>query len=232
MSFFDLFGKKPGAASVRKYAEEANIYFAAVFERPAPKPIQAEMTEEPKEDYSYSSEGGKESAREEEDAHRPQFSLKGQGDDLYYALLAKTYEPEVIDRLMKSLDEVTDAQGIKSALSETEELSFVDAVRLLIGQSGRTEAEVYKAAGLDRRLFSKIMKDPSYKPSKDTAVCLALALRLPLSQANDLLSRAGYTLSHSIRRDIVIEYFFRKRVYDLMTVNLTLDRLTLRTLGR
>ena len=148
------------------------------------------------------------------------------------ALLAKTYEPEVIDRLMKSLDEVTDAQGIKSALSETEDLSFVDAVRLLIGQSGRTEAEVYKAAGLDRRLFSKIMNDPSYKPSKDTAVCLALALRLPLSQANDLLSRAGYTLSHSIRRDIVIEYFFRKRVYDLMTVNLTLDRLTLRTLGR
>ncbi|MBQ1436095.1 MAG: hypothetical protein IIZ19_09390, partial [Clostridia bacterium] len=173
MSFFDLFGKKPGAASVRKYAEEANIYFAAVFERPAPTPIQAEMTEEPKEDYSYSSEGGKEPAREKETAHRPQFSRKGQGlhhpqfspkgqgDAFYHALIEKKYEPEVIDRLMKSLDEISDAQGIKAALSETEELSFVDAVRLLIGQSGRTEAEVYKAAGLDRRLFSKIMKDPS-----------------------------------------------------------------------
>lgn len=29
----------------------------------------------------------------------------------------------------------------------------------------------------------------------------------------DILSRAGYVLSHSSKRDVVIEYFFREQIY-------------------
>ena len=47
-----------------------------------------------------------------------------------------------------------------------------------------------------------------------------------------LLARAGHALSHSSKRDVVIEYFFRERIYDLTYVNLVLDRLRLRKLGR
>ena len=94
------------------------------------------------------------------------------------------------------------------------------------------DSDVYKAANIDRRLFSKIASDRTYKPSKDTCIALALALRLSIDDANDILSRAGYTLSHSSKRDVVIEYFFRERVYDLNDMNEVLYRLGQKPLGR
>ena len=81
------------------------------------------------------------------------------------------------------------------------------------------DADVYKAAQVDRRLFSKIVSDREYKPAKDTCVAFAFALKLTLPEAEDLLSRAGYTLSHSSKRDVVIEYFFKEHIYNLNDVN-------------
>ena len=89
-----------------------------------------------------------------------------------------------------------------------------------------------KAAQMDRRLFSKMMSDRNYKPSKDTAVALVIALELSLKQANDLLSRAGYALSHSNKRDVIIEYFIRERIYNLSDINEVLYRLDQKIIGR
>lgn len=85
-------------------------------------------------------------------------------------------------------------------------------------------SDIYNAAWMDRRLFSKIMCDPDYKPAKDTCISLALGLKLSLPEATDLLNRAGYTLSHSSKRDVIIEYFFREKYYDLMDINEILCR--------
>lgn len=94
------------------------------------------------------------------------------------------------------------------------------------------DAEVYKAAQLDRRLFSKIMSDKDYKPAKDTAIAIAIALQLSLEEATDLLSRAGYTFSHSNKKDIIIEYFFRERIYKLDDINEVLFNLGQKIIGR
>ena len=112
------------------------------------------------------------------------------------------------------------------------EKSFVEKLIELIRQSGKTDPEIYKAAGLDRRLFSKIMSDSKYKPSKDTCIALALALKLNQYQANDLLERSGYILSHSIKRDLIIEYLIIKRIFDIDTVNAVLDQSKERILGK
>ena len=110
--------------------------------------------------------------------------------------------------------------------------SFVDRVIEIIRQKGVRDSAVYKAAQIDRRLFSKIMSDKNYKPAKDTAIAIALALQLPLAEANDLLERAGYILSHSNKRDIVIEYFIRERMYSLNKINSVLAMLYLKPIGR
>lgn len=112
------------------------------------------------------------------------------------------------------------------------EKSFVEKLIELIRQSGMTDPEIYKAAGLDRRLFSKIMSDSGYKPSKDTCIALALALKLNQYQTNDLLERAGYILSHSIRRDLIIEYMIINRIFDIDTVNAVLDQSKEKILGK
>lgn len=111
-------------------------------------------------------------------------------------------------------------------------LSFVDMLVRYINKNGWRDSRVYKAAQIDRRLFSKIMSDRNYKPSKDTALALAIALELSLDQTNDLLSRAGYVLSHSSKRDVIIEYFIREKIYNLSDINEVLYRLDQKIIGR
>ncbi len=89
----------------------------------------------------------------------------------------------------------------------------------LIDQKGLTDVQCYKKANIDRKLFSKIRSDPRYKPSKTTAVAFALALELTLPETQSLLSRAGYTLSHSYLSDILVEYCIRQKQYDVLAVN-------------
>ena len=49
---------------------------------------------------------------------------------------------------------------------------------------------------------------------------------------NDLLHRAGFALSHSNKRDVIMEYFFRQGIYDLYTVNQVLFHLDQKTLTK
>ena len=89
----------------------------------------------------------------------------------------------------------------------------------LIDSSGKTDPEIYKRANIDRKLFAKIRKDENYKPSRKTAVALAFALHLSLSQAQDLIGRAGFALSSSTQADLIYRYCFENKVYDITQVN-------------
>ena len=121
---------------------------------------------------------------------------------------------------------------MKPVLEKVVNQTFVDKVNEFIQKKQLPATSLYKAAQMDRRLFSKVMADHEYKPSRDTALAIALALHLSLKEAEDLLTRAGFTLSHSNKRDIVIEYCFKKQIYDITDINLLLDKLDMKVLGR
>ena len=124
------------------------------------------------------------------------------------------------------------AEDLIAELEKARRKTFTETLMWYIAKTGKTDSAIYNSALMDRRLFSKIMSDRNYKPSKDTAVALVLALHLNLEQAEDLLKRAGYSLSHSNKRDIVIEYFIREEVYDLMVINDVLYKLGEKKIGR
>ena len=108
--------------------------------------------------------------------------------------------------------------SLSDALSGIDE-SFSEMVLRKIDERGMTDAQCYKKAEIDRKLFSKLRGNRLYKPSRQTAVALAVALELSLEETKELLMKAGFALSHSSKFDIIIEYFISRGNYNRFEIN-------------
>lgn len=97
--------------------------------------------------------------------------------------------------------------------------SFSETLLALIDERGMTDAEVYHRANLSRQLFSKIRSNRAYRPTKQTAVALAVALELDPRQTQDLLGRAGLALSRSSKFDVIVRFFLERGVHDVFRIN-------------
>ena len=115
-----------------------------------------------------------------------------------------------------------DLLGAINGLLKKMEDSFSEHLLYLIERTGRKPSEIYAKAGVTKAHFSKIRTDKNYHPTKETALAFALALHLSLADAQDLLRRAGYTLSHSSESDLIVEFFIAHRKYNVDQVNLCL----------
>ena len=149
-------------------------------------------------------------------------------------------EPEkrrgLFSRRRQSSDAAPPTGAAAPKLSLDEMLARVDEgfpAMLLrkIDERHMTDAECYKRANIDRRLFNKIKNNPGYRPGKQTVLAFAIALHLSLDETREMLAKAGFSLTHSSKSDIVVEYCITNGEYDIFEINQVLFGLDLQPLG-
>jgi hypothetical protein len=126
----------------------------------------------------------------------------------------------------KSAGHVDDA-----VLSDLDEPFNIILLRL-IDAKGYSDVDVYKRANINRKLFSKIRCGDGYMPSKKTVLALAIALRPNIDETQDVLACAGYALSHSVKFDVIVEFFIVHEMFDVFTINEMLFRYEQPLLGQ
>lgn len=109
--------------------------------------------------------------------------------------------------------------------------SFSEAMIRMIDEKGLKDPEVYKKANIDRKHFNHIKNTKLYKPKKETAVALAIGMKLNLKETNDLLEKAGYVLSRSSVSDLIIRHCIEEGIYNIFDINELLFQYDQKTLG-
>lgn len=100
--------------------------------------------------------------------------------------------------------------------------TFSEMLQRLIEESGEKNSTIYTRANIDRRHFSKIVTHEDYKPSKQTVLAFAIALKLGFEDTEDLLAVAGFSLTKSSLTDVIVSFFIEYKIYDVDLVNQTL----------
>ena len=220
-SFWDKLFKKKPQYDIEALRREASRYLAENYKPPKPvvpvseKPAQYSVSEgRPSQHTQFQTW-----APEEEEPH-VQYSHREYSTNQ----LLSGY----------SLNNLTpgEARTLRMVLDERREKSFSELLMQYIRDHGYKASYVYKRAQIDKRLFSNIKSNPSYKPAKDTVIAFALALSCSLEEADRLLKSAGFALSDSSTRDTLLRYFFVSHLYDLTAVNEILDGTGEKIIGR
>ncbi len=113
-------------------------------------------------------------------------------------------------------------EGLKERMHHLSD-TFSEYLLFLISSKGKSNAEVYTKAIVDKKVFSKIKNNPDYHPTKLTAMCLCVGAELNLDETRDLLARAGYALSPCDKTDVIFSYFIENGIYDMIELDIQLE---------
>ncbi len=116
-------------------------------------------------------------------------------------------------------------ESINKKRSHEKSVSLGEYINELMGKHGyETASELYANAGISKQAFYKILSDGKYRPSLETMIRLALALKLDTHECKYLLKKASYTLASSSKFSLIVRYCIENKIYDIDKVNEILEK--------
>ena len=112
------------------------------------------------------------------------------------------------------------------------EPTFSEKLQQYLMRHEGKDSAIYGDGAMSRQLFNKIINSKDYTPKKSTVIQLAIGLHLDLEQTQDLLASAGYILTRSDKRDVVVEYYIQKKIYKVVEIDIALEQYGLACLGK
>jgi hypothetical protein len=76
---------------------------------------------------------------------------------------------------------------------------------------------VFEQGQISRDYWSKLLND-EIRASKEKLLRVAVLLQLSVVEAEEMLDKAGYSMSPAILRDVVVEYCLEHRYYDFIGI--------------
>ena len=213
LALFDTAALRAGRGRFDRVAEyvddtyvEDNYYADRTMEEPPPPPGSA---------------GASRIKGRHRRSYAPSAPSAGQGTHPFAAPAAAPSAAPSATRVHDASCDAAAAQSLDEMLSRLD-APFATTLLAMIDERGLTDSTVYKRANLSRQHFSKIRSNPKYRPKKPTVLALAVALELSLDETRLLLERAGYALTHADKRDVIVEYYIKQGIFDVMEINLAL----------
>ena len=124
-----------------------------------------------------------------------------------------------------------DEIDFRRRFNENKHETFSEMIMRLANESGEKNSVIYNRANIDRRHFSKIISHKDYKPTKQTALAFAVALKLDFERTKELLASAGYVLTKSTLSDLIVSCFIEHKIFDVDYVNRILHKYNQPLLG-
>lgn len=143
-------------------------------------------------------------------------------------LAAKNDHMEIAKKLHKTV-----LEQMKSRNVSAQRLGFSKTLWKFINKSKLSLPEIYNSVQISRKTFSKIKNaGEDFKPKKDTALRLAIGLRLGESEASELLASAGYFFDSDSVRDSVVLRSIRSGEYRFYSIESEIERAAGKLLAR
>ena len=127
-------------------------------------------------------------------------------------------------RLQSDNDYNESMESLKAYIHKLKKSSFIDLLLFLMREKELDSPIVYKRALMDRKLFSKLVSDRGYKPSKKMVCRFALALHLDEKDSKIFIKRAGFILTSGSVFDLTIRYCIENNIYDIYQVEALLEK--------
>lgn len=115
-------------------------------------------------------------------------------------------------------NEKKDSVSLKDALSQMDE-PFHSLMMRRLDEKEISDGLCCKKANLDYGYITKLRENSDFIPAKFELISIAFALELTLEETNELLQKAGYSLSHGDKIDVIAEFFLLKKNYNIFEFN-------------